>query len=191
MGSPFNGDTFIEQEFLNLRDKYSLTTAVETGTNHGDTTVWLARNFRKTVSCEIDHGLIQECAKKFSEEKVHVELFHGSSEKMLDYVIPHRGIGHDTIFFLDAHWNSYCPLLDELEAIAKYELLPVIAIHDFKVPGGGLGFDGYNGQEYTFEWIKPKIDKIYSFKSRGYKHYYNTPEKACGAMRGVIYIVPK
>jgi len=141
MGSPFNGDTFIQEEFLRLRDKYSLTTAVETGTNHGDTTVWLARNFLKTVSCEIDHNLVQ-------------------------------------------------PLLDELETIAKYELLPVIAIHDFKVPGGGLGFDAYNGQEYTFEWIKPKIDKIYSFKNRGYKHYYNTPEKACGAMRGIIYIVP-
>lgn len=190
MSSPFNGDTFIQEEFLSLRDKYSLTTAVETGTNEGDTTVWLARNFQKTVSCEIDQQLVERCSKKFSEEKVRVEFFHGSSESVLDYVIPHRGIGHDTIFFLDAHWNSYCPLLDELEAIAKYELLPVIAIHDFKVPEGGLGYDGYNGQEYTFEWIKPKIDKIYSVKGRGYKHYYNTPEKACGAMRGVIYIVP-
>jgi hypothetical protein len=190
MGSPFNGDTFIEQEFLSLKDRFSLTTAVETGTNHGDTTVWLAKNFLKTVSCEIDHNLVQECAVKFKQENVHVELFYGSSEAVLDYVIPHRGIGHDTIFFLDAHWNSYCPLLDELEAIAKYELLPVIAIHDFMVPGGGLGWDSYNGQDYTFEWIKPKLDKIYSFKNRGYKHYYNTPEKACGAMRGVIYIVP-
>ena len=191
MSQPFNGDTFIEQEFLKLKEQYCLTTAFETGTHQGDTTVWLAKNFIKTVSCEIDAGRVENCKKRFSEEKVHIEFFHGSSEKVLDYVIPHRGIGHDTIFFLDAHWNSYCPLLDELEAIAKYELLPVIAIHDFKVPGGGLGFDCYNDQEYTFDWIKPKVDKIYSFKNRGYKHYYNTPEKACGAMRGVIYIVPK
>ena len=68
MGSPFNGDTFIEQEFLSLRDKYSLTTAVETGTNEGDTTVWLARNFQNTVSCEIDQQLVERCSKKFSED---------------------------------------------------------------------------------------------------------------------------
>jgi hypothetical protein len=190
MGAPFNGDVFIEEEFLRLKQKYSLTTAVETGTNEGDTTIWLARNFQKAVSCELDRNLIDRCAKRFSDEKVHVELFHGSSEQVLDYVIPHRGIGHDTIFFLDAHWNSYCPLLDELEAIAKYELLPVIAIHDFKEPTGRLGYDSYNNQEYTFEWIKPKIDKIYSVKNKGYCHYYNAPEKACGANRGVIYIVP-
>ena len=74
MSQPFNGDTFIQEEFLRLKDKYSLTTAVETGTNHGDTTVWLARNFLKTVSCEIDQNLVNECARRFADEKVHVEL---------------------------------------------------------------------------------------------------------------------
>jgi hypothetical protein len=35
MGSPFNGDTFIEQEFLYLKERFELTTAVETGTHEG------------------------------------------------------------------------------------------------------------------------------------------------------------
>lgn len=191
MSLPFNEDTFIEAEFLRLRDKYKLTTAVETGTNYGSTTVWLAKNFNRTISCDLNHELIKFCVKRFSDEGVEVDLFHGSSEQVLDYVIPHRKIGDDTIFFLDAHWNAYCPLFDELETIARHNLLPVIVIHDFKVPDTNLGFDCYNNQEYTLEWIKPVLDKIYSHKNCGYEYYYNTPEKACGALRGVIYIVPK
>ena len=68
MGSPFNGDTFIEQEFLYLKERFELTTAVETGTHEADTTVWLAKNFLKTVSCELNHDLVEKAKEKFKRE---------------------------------------------------------------------------------------------------------------------------
>lgn len=66
MGSPFNGDTFIEQEFLYLKERFELTTAVETGTHEADTTVWLAKNFLKTVSCELNHDLVEKARRSSS-----------------------------------------------------------------------------------------------------------------------------
>jgi hypothetical protein len=60
-----------------------------------------------------------------------------------------------TLFFLDAHWYNYCPLLDELAVIARHRLRPaVIAIHDF-VTGhpDQLGYDCYQSQPFTLEWI--------------------------------------
>ena len=68
MGSPFNGDTFIEQEFLYLKERFELTTAVETGTHEADTTVWLAKNFLKIVSCELDHDRVEKAKEKFKQE---------------------------------------------------------------------------------------------------------------------------
>lgn len=194
MGQPFNGDTFIEQEFLNLKERFELTTAVETGTFEGDTTLWLANNFLKVVSCELDHNRVVHARQKFADAKVHVEMFEGSSDACMNWFIPHNGVGHDTIFFLDAHWNDYCPLLEELEAINRYNLHPVIAIHDFKEPTGKLGYDSYNGHDFCLEYIKPKLDEIYRAKTLtqkyGYSYYYNHPSRATGAMRGIIYILP-
>ena len=62
-----------------------------------------------------------------------------------------------------------------------------IAIHDFFNPLDlSLGFDTYNGQRLDYEYIKESLEKIYP---NGYTYYYN--EKADGARRGVIYILPK
>jgi hypothetical protein len=88
------------------------------------------------------------------------------------------------LFYLDAHSHIETPLLDELKAIAEAEIKPIIVIHDWKIPDRpDLGYDSYNGQDYTFEWIKPSIEAIYGDE---YAYYYNN--QAEGAKRGVIYI---
>jgi hypothetical protein len=89
------------------------------------------------------------------------------------------------LLFLDAHWEASCPLLDELAAIAESGMKPIIAIHDFKVPNKDFGFDSYNGQDYTWDWIAPSIEKIYG---KDFKHYYNTVAE--GAKRGCVFIEP-
>jgi len=117
----------------------------------------------------------------------NVNVVLGSSPDFLDSILcgPMLKIKR-ILFFLDAHWDDYCPLLDELKLIADNNLEPVIAIHDFKVPDCPLlGFDSYKGQDYDFDWIKPSIEKIYP---DGYVVEYNN--EAEGAKRGVIFIYP-
>ena len=126
----------------------------------------MAKNFLKVVSCELDHDRVEKGERrKFKQENVYVEMFEGSSDACMNWFIPHNGVGHDTIFFLDAHWNDYLPLLEELEAINRFDLHPVIAIHDFKEPTGQLGYDSYNGHDICLSYIKEKLDAIYRAKN--------------------------
>jgi hypothetical protein len=115
----------------------------------------------------------------------HVEAFIQDSVEFLKALPPKE----NAIFFLDAHWGDFCPLLSELEVIAKYNF-PIIAIHDFKVPNEPtLGYDSINGQAFEYEWIKPSLDAIYG--EGGYDYYYNSNEKSTEIKRGIIYITPK
>ena len=92
------------------------------------------------------------------------------------------------LLFLDAHWESHNPLLEELQIIKDKGMKPVIAIHDFFVPEHPeLGFDSYAGQDYNWEWIASSIESIYG--ADGYKYFYNS--EAEGMKRGVVFIMPK
>lgn len=181
--NPFNGDHFIAKEFLNLKNKFNLNTAIETGTNKAHTTIFLASHF-KTISIEIKPENYAISKNKLKDLNLSADLYLGSSEKVLNEILPK--IDDNTIFFLDAHWKEYCPLEDELKAIAKHKLKPIIAIHDFKEPTNTLGYDSYNGQDFTFEWLEPRFKEIYG----RYNYYYNTPEKSVGCRRGIIYLTP-
>lgn len=193
---PFNGDTFIQEEFLKLKHRYELTTAVETGTCLGSTTLFLSNNFEKVYTVEVNEAYLSIAQQKFISHK-NIEVFKGDSATILAYQL--NKLSNRTIYFLDAHWGGQCPLKNELAAIANAGLRPVIAIHDFQVPGELLlGFDSYNGQLFTLEWIKPSLDLIYNERRiddkkvpDDYEYYYNSFEKSAGAKRGIIYILPK
>lgn len=188
---PFNGDTFIQQEFLKLRDKYDLVNAVETGTCMGSTTLWLSDNFKNVYTVEVNPEFMRIAADKFKERENILPVI-GNSPSVISRLFS-KVIGNRTIFFLDAHWTNNCPLLAELKAIANAGLRPIIAIHDFKVPGSSLGFDSYNNQPFTLDWIKPALAEIYNEADSDvddYTYYYNSDETATGAKRGIIYILP-
>lgn len=185
---PFNGDTFIQQEFLKLREKFNLNAVVETGTCLGSTTKWFAENFYQVYTIEVNAEFRNFAVKVFAEQNNIISIL-GDSSKDLPSVV--KGLNDDTIFFLDAHWGNHCPLQQELDAIAEAipPIKPVIAIHDFVVPGHPeLGFDSINGQPFTFEWLKPYFDKIYGGEGN-YDHYYNSD--ATEIKRGIIYVTPK
>ena len=56
------------------------------------------------------------------------------------------------------------------------------------VPGSKkLGYDSYNGQSFTYEWLKEDLDAIYDKK---YSYFYNNDIDSEGAMRGIIYVFP-
>lgn len=183
---PFNGDSFVCEEFLQLRDKYDITTAVETGSCLYSTTKWLGYNFEKVYTVEINPD--------FAAYGIHkVSGMSNVNTRIGDSVVFIRETVEEirderTIFFLDAHWLQSCPLLAELEEISNMVTPPVIVIHDFFTGNPELGFDSYNGQPFKFDWIAGHINAIENRLGVEYSFYYNTVAE--GAKRGVIYIHP-
>jgi hypothetical protein len=203
--SGFEGDTFLKEKVKSIVEKMGINCIIETGTYYGATTkqflemvpevhtIEIVReNFLKAIGT-IERYIGFETSDNNLKELViyqkagkTIALHEASSPDVLPAIIQETK-NKRCLFFLDAHWQDYCPLLDELKLIADSGIEPVIVIHDFKVPNcPELGFDSYKGQDYTFEWIQPAIEKIYQ---DGYNYFYNT-EGSSGAKRGVIFIYP-
>lgn len=184
----FNADFYIEQEFLMLKNKFGLKYAVETGTCFGSTTIFLAKHFEKVATVEIMPDYLTYAKTRFNDYK-NIAAYGGDSRFFLAKMITEQRLTDKTMFFLDAHWGDKCPLREELRSIADMGIKPVIAIHDFKVPGEpGLGYDSWENQEFTFEWLKPLFDKIYGVGN--YSYHYNSDAKSTQIKRGIIYLYP-
>jgi len=183
---PFNGDNFIANNFLKLKEKFNIENAIETGTFEGGTTIFLAQNFKNVFSIECNVVSFIKAENNIKNANVNVNLIFGKSEEVLPFIL--NIVSNNTIFYLDAHWYNDCPLKNELQLIKKFNLKPIIAIHDFFIPDSKkLGYDTYNGQSFTYEWLKEDLDAIYDKK---YNYFYNNDIESEGAMRGIIYIFP-
>lgn len=188
--SAFNSDTFIKGELDKLIKKFGVKTIVETGTYRGHTTLEFAKLVKTVFTIETNEKYYSEAVKNFVKSK-NIIAIKGNSQLELKRVVDgFYGIfNQPALFYLDAHWYKYNPLLDELKLIANKKLNKcLIAIHDFKVPGKNFGFDRFSdGSEYTYEFIKKHIENIYGVGK--FEYHYN--EKADGAHRGIIFIYPK
>jgi hypothetical protein len=188
---PFNGDGFICKEFLSLKNKFKLNTAIETGSCFYVTSEWLGNNFEQVFTCEINY--------EYAKFGLHrVENMPNVKYAMIDSVSYIRDIlpliikeTDNCIYFLDAHWNDFCPLLDEINLIGeiKTNQPPIIAIHDFYTGNPEHGHDTYHGQPFTYEWIEPSLKVLESKLNCKYEYYYNSESE--GANRGIIYLTPK
>lgn len=202
---PFNGDWHILEEVRKLFKMFSLRSAIETGTCLGSTTLALSEIFDEVATVEVNEEWLEIAKKRFKaqQDKILAEndgvpddnstvtFIHGDSEKQMLSMCRKAKRDYGSAFiFLDAHWGSHCPLLGELSAIAESGIIPVIAIHDFKVPGHPeLGFDKFpDGRDFEEEHIRPYLDKIYG--KGGYHVYYNTTELSTEIKRGIVFIVP-
>lgn len=214
---PFNGDGYLAAEVLRLKEAHGLTTAFETGTCIGSTSLWLFGKFRHTYTCEVHRPFMEIAHHRFrdvigdhlKEEFLTSNAFWGSTAtgrgehgmitdigSSSDLIMRYANNlkwqeenGHRHLFFLDAHWGPNCPLLDELDTIATANVKPCIVIHDFQVPGTDFGFDRFPDSGYPFclEAIAPHLDKIYG--TGGWGHRFPTVVE--GAKRGWISIFPK
>lgn len=187
--APFNEDGFMEKEFITLRDKYDIRHVVETGTYHGVTTTWLARNFDHVYTTEVNDAFYQIAQGRFVNEGVFekIQSYQGDSVEVLPKIIDIiRSKGGKSLFFLDAHWYKN-PLLGELDQLAKAGYKPdVLCIHDMMNPHDlTMGYDVYldQGITYTYEWVEDYLNKI--FGKDGFTHYFN--EQAEGARRGALF----
>jgi len=189
--SPMNGDSFITNEMIRLKEIFGLKVAIETGTCFGSTSIWMAKHFPLVLTIESNQQYQDIAKERAKNDSIgNIVFYLGLSESTLPHILEKYSVGNDALFLLDAHWGNQCPLLDELKAIAAHGIKPCIVIHDMKNPRDAkFGFDTYNGQEFTFEWVKPYLDKIYG--EDGYDWYFNTGFKQESAQRGVLYTHPK
>jgi predicted O-methyltransferase YrrM len=184
--SGFEGDAIMHDRIKQLIKDFNIDLVIEGGTYLGGTARRFAMMCKEVCTIEINLEYFTR-AQKTLELCHNVTQFFGSTIEVLpDLLSVHKD--KNILFFSDAHWQEFNPMLAELEIIQHSGLKPVICIHDFKVPGHPeLGFDTYREIVYEWEWIRPSIEKIYGVD--GYVREYNS--EAQGAKRGIIYLMPK
>ena len=124
-GYGFHNDKTLQGFIKNIIKMIPITSFVETGTYKGDTTAHMARNNPDLpiFTCELDKLSFWESRwllKKFK----NVFCFNKSSPDFLKDIVSR--IGDLPLFFLDAHWNDYNPLKDELKIISNLKKAIII-----------------------------------------------------------------
>ena len=187
---PFEGSSEIAAIVESLINRWFVSTFVETGTQRGATALW-ARSFDiRVITMEADVERYAEAVENLKTSGAFMLL--GDSGSLLGAL--HFRWGEHVLFFLDAHGGRIggTPILAELRAIKsavdKYNIVPIICIHDFQVPERpDLGFDQYDdGTALTLPYIQPALNAM---GVGAWPVRYNT--KADGAARGFCYIAPE
>lgn len=210
--SSFSGDTYFQKEIERLIQKHNIQCIVETGTYLGDTTLAFARMVPTVYTIENNQQFATIAQNKF-KSCPNIKLYIGNSPQVLHALVP--SIQKKTLFFLDAHWYNYWPVLDELTKIAMNpKHACVVVIHDFYVPNTSFGYDSYiKPTGFTFfdniisfldmlvRLISPQIMERIFRKQRldwqyiskhiksinpSFSYHYN--KKAIGKKRGIIFI---
>jgi hypothetical protein len=172
---PWNNDHHLAAEVLRLKDAHDITTAFETGTCLGSTTMWLKEHFDTVHSFETNWSTYDIASQRVGPEVHYMDSIDGLKKHKVD----------GALYFLDAHWEQHCPLLHELYELSSLHR-PVIIIHDFKVPGHDFGFDKMpDGRDFDINLIESWLHTIYNGR---YK--VNYPTEVAGARRGWISVEP-
>jgi hypothetical protein len=129
---------------------------IETGTYRGTTTEWFSQFRIPVETVEISDRYFVFSKVRLANRK-NVTVFRGSSIEFLKTRM--SGATSDpndpVLFYLDAHWNDYLPLREELELIFACCRNPIVLIDDFKVPDDpGYGYDNYGpNKALTLEFV--------------------------------------
>jgi len=185
---------YIDKELLyrtlEIAHRHKITEIVETGTSDGYSTGLIAKFFQKVHTIEIvpeTYNLAQKRLKSFS----NIDAYLGNSVEVLkEILIPNN---NNYIFFLDAHWEEYCPLQDELKVIKEKNIMAPIIIHDFYVPNffdngktSRFSYDTYNHQPFTLEWLWNDIVNLYG--KNNFFYYYNVSPTS--EFSGILFLEP-
>lgn len=181
----FNGAPELGPFFATLKRDYKIDAVVETGTFHGNSTVLFSLLFDEVHTIEVVQSTYDTTKELLSEFK-NVTCYLGSSDIVLKELLPELK-DKKILFYLDAHWHSNWPLLAELEAIsATHYDNCIIVIDDFKVPDrGDIPYDKYGAHECSYEYIKTKLNQVYS----DYSIHYLIPRLS--AARAKFVAIPK
>lgn len=123
---PRNDLFYKQQRLLEIGSCYHCSIFLETGTYLGDTLKVARRYFDRVLSVELSEDLHNQNLKRFKKYR-NVFLWQGNSGKRMPEMLP-LIVGARALFWLDAHYSGVgtakdendCPIISELEAIAKH-----------------------------------------------------------------------
>ncbi len=166
------------EQILKLRDRFNISTFVETGTFKGINAKFHAQNFKEVLTCELIEEYF-EIAKERLRPYRNVFIYKQSSPKFLKWFIQkyNREGRKDIVFiYLDAHfYNPSLPpdkkwvVVKELKALEGFKNC-IICIHDFDCEG--LGHCIYNGESLGWLVVKEGLMKV----NPNFHFYTNTRE---------------
>ena len=161
----FNLEAIRAYIFWKLHRLHNCSSFVETGTLYGNTAGYTNRVFKTPVfTAELNstHYLVSKANLVWARG---VTQYKASSPDFLNQVCQGSVIGDNPMFYLDAHWNEFMPLPDELTIIAENCEKAVILIDDFMVPWDDrFLYDEYPDIRIDVEiinrWLRPKREDI-------------------------------
>lgn len=159
---PFNGQRQRQKMVSELVDKLAIGAIVETGTFRGTTTAFFPTLCSGPVfTIEADKRLYgYSRARLFGLSNV-VTMLADSRTGLRRLAGEKRLNGRRVLFYLDAHWASDLPLIEEINIVFNNFSDSVVLIDDFKVPhDAGYGFDDFgNGDVLDLDYILEPIMK--------------------------------
>jgi hypothetical protein len=117
-------------------------------------------SYLKVLSVDNDRRSFETVRAVFGANS-NIQLFWENSPDFLEGLIDRRQVTSGKVmFYLDAHWERYWPLRDELKQVLRLDS-SVVVIDDFFVPGrsdnsrphGDFGFDFYAGRILDWAYI--------------------------------------
>jgi hypothetical protein len=121
-----------------IKKSYNINRFVETGTFHGDTSVWASQHFKQVDTIEFSKNIYLQTKRKY-EYIENINFIFGDSKSALKNII--LNATEPILFWLDAHWcsmgsygeNDQCPLIEELEIINASAFNNFIFIDDARL----------------------------------------------------------
>ena len=165
-GSAMNGQTARLEAVRQIIHACKIEFILETGTFRGTTTEWLAGFGAPVISIEV-HVPSYEFSRRRLAKFKNVAVKLGNSVDVLRSVLPEFKQDVRTLVYLDAHWENYLPLKEEINLVTSHFRNFVIVIDDFQVPADpGYTFDDYGaGKALTEEYLEtcrnPRLTKFY------------------------------
>jgi hypothetical protein len=144
-GGAFGFDIHKALEVEYCITSYDCDCIVETGTNAGDTTEYLAKQYpsKQIISCETNPEIFKY-AKERLKSFQNIVLLNESSETVVQ---KYSKEFERPFFFLDAHWENYWPINDELRNIER----GVICVDDFFIGGISIQYPGREKITYSHD----------------------------------------
>jgi hypothetical protein len=159
----FNYAPDIAPFFAILKNKYHISTVVETGTYYGGTALVFGLIFEKVYTVEIsEHNYLK--ARNNLSSLPNISCLLGRSTLVLQELLPSLK-DQRLLFYLDAHWDhENFPLNEELRLIGKtHKNNCIIVIDDFKVEGRtDIDYDIYPTGSCALHYIKDDLDSIFT-----------------------------
>jgi len=153
------------EQILKLRDKFNISTFVETGAFMGTNARFHSYNFKQVLSCDINDEYLAIARKKTKKLGNVIIEKKSSPEFLREFIKDYEKSGKKDIVFmyLDAHF--YDPLLPkkdkwvvqgELKALKGFKNC-VVCIHDFD---NGLGHCNYDGESLGMNVVGDLLKKV-------------------------------